>query len=117
LALSGVVLGAWYMLWLVQRVFFGPLRETPHEDGHEPVRDMSWREVFSLLPLTVFVLWIGLQPNYFLKPMSPTLNQLTQGVAVPLQERTESRMAAGSPSPQPAPTGSGSKTEVEALVR
>ena len=29
LAVSGVVLGAWYMLWLVQRVFFGPLREPP----------------------------------------------------------------------------------------
>ncbi len=27
LAVSGVVLGAWYMLWLVQRVFFGPIRE------------------------------------------------------------------------------------------
>ena len=27
LAVSGVVLGAWYMLWLVQRVFFGPLKE------------------------------------------------------------------------------------------
>ena len=32
LAVSGVVLGAWYMLWLVQRVFFGPLKE-PHEHG------------------------------------------------------------------------------------
>ena len=27
LAVFGVVLGAWYMLWLVQRVFFGPLKE------------------------------------------------------------------------------------------
>ena len=27
LAVSGVVLGAWYMLWMVQRVFFGPLKE------------------------------------------------------------------------------------------
>ncbi|MCE9606796.1 MAG: NADH-quinone oxidoreductase subunit M [Planctomycetia bacterium] len=32
LAVFGVVLGAWYMLWLYQRVFFGPLREP----GHEP---------------------------------------------------------------------------------
>jgi NADH-quinone oxidoreductase subunit M len=31
LAVSGVVLGAWYMLWLVQRVFFGPLREPVHD--------------------------------------------------------------------------------------
>jgi NADH:ubiquinone oxidoreductase subunit 4 (subunit M) len=32
----GVVLGAWYMLWLVERLFFGPLREPAldHGDGH-----------------------------------------------------------------------------------
>ena len=30
LAVSGVVLGAWYMLWMVERVFFGPLREPGH---------------------------------------------------------------------------------------
>jgi len=34
LAVFGVVLGAWYMLWLYQRVFFGPLREPAHGDGH-----------------------------------------------------------------------------------
>ena len=32
-AVSGVILGAWYMLYLVQRVFFGPLR-TPGGHGH-----------------------------------------------------------------------------------
>jgi NADH-quinone oxidoreductase subunit M len=32
-AVSGVILGAWYMLWLVQRVFFGPLK-TPAGHGH-----------------------------------------------------------------------------------
>lgn len=34
LAVFGVVLGAWYMLWLYQRVFFGPLREPGHGDAH-----------------------------------------------------------------------------------
>lgn len=34
-AVGGVVLGAWYMLWLVQRVFFGQLRE-PHTKGRVP---------------------------------------------------------------------------------
>jgi NADH-quinone oxidoreductase subunit M len=32
----GVVLGAWYMLWLVQRVFFGPLKERGHDGHHDP---------------------------------------------------------------------------------
>src|SRR5262249_16671846 len=37
-AVSGVILGAWYMLWFVERVFFGPLREPAHGDGHHEVR-------------------------------------------------------------------------------
>ncbi len=45
LAVSGVVLGAWYMLWLVQRTFFGPLREPAHEPGHAPVSDLRWTEI------------------------------------------------------------------------
>ena len=47
LALSGVVLGAWYMLWLVQRVFFGPLREPRHgwRAGHRSCR--AWRSPLS----------------------------------------------------------------------
>ena len=42
LAVSGVVLGAWYMLWLVQRVFFGPLKE-PHLPGEHPAGALSLR--------------------------------------------------------------------------
>jgi NADH-quinone oxidoreductase subunit M len=73
LALSGVVLGAWYMLWLVQRVFFGPLKE-PHAAGHSAeVSDLSLREILALAPLAVFIFWIGLRPNDFLSRMGPTL--------------------------------------------
>lgn len=76
LAVSGVVLGAWYMLWLVQRVFFGPLKEPHH--GDEPIQDMCWSEFFSLAPLAVFALWIGLVPGHFLGPMRETLKNLTE---------------------------------------
>jgi NADH-quinone oxidoreductase subunit M len=75
LATLGVVLGAWYMLLLVQRVFFGPLRTPSH--GHSPVRDLNLREIAALVPIAVFVVWIGLQPSYFLDRMSPTLDRLT----------------------------------------
>ncbi|MFM8986689.1 MAG: NuoM family protein, partial [Planctomycetia bacterium] len=34
LAVGGVVLGAWYMLWAVERVFFGPSREPPRGTAH-----------------------------------------------------------------------------------
>ena len=92
-AVSGVVLGAWYMLWLVQRVFFGPLREPSHGhgDGHEhsTTADLTWREFAALAPLAVFVFWIGLQPKVFLDPMQPTLNQVTTVMETHLMRRVE----------------------------
>jgi len=81
LATSGVVLGAWYMLYLVQRVFFGPLREPRHDHGEKhrgpAVRDLCGREVLALTPLCVLIFWIGLQPGFFLDRMAPTLDELT----------------------------------------
>lgn len=96
LATLGVVLGAWYMLQLVERVFFGPLREPGHDaepapahgtdrtwapspmsGAHPPVADLSLREVMALAPLAVFILWIGLWPGFFLDRMAPTLNRLS----------------------------------------
>lgn len=83
LAVFGVVLGAWYMLWLFQRVFFGPLREPKvehHGEAQEPIRDLSTREIASLIPVVVLIFWIGLQPSFFLERMKPTLDRLTDGV-------------------------------------
>lgn len=102
LAVSGVVLGAWYMLWLVQRVFFGPLREpvVHHANGHgandhgAPVRDLCGREVAALLPLVVFIVWIGVAPNFFLRRMSPDLDPLADVVQQALIEHS------GLPSPE-----------------
>jgi NADH-quinone oxidoreductase subunit M len=75
LATTGVILGAWYMLYLVQRVFFGPLQEPVHESGDSPVKDLSTVEVSALAPLLVFMVWIGLQPGFFLSRMYGTLEQ------------------------------------------
>jgi NADH-quinone oxidoreductase subunit M len=81
LSVTGVVLGAWYMLYLVQRTMFGPLREPrpahglPHPSSAE-VTDLSRREVFALLPLVVFIVWIGVQPGFFLTRTSRTLDPL-----------------------------------------
>lgn len=88
LAVTGVVLGAWYMLSLVRRVFFGAVSEPSHVpagDGatHGPTGDLCWREVAALVPLAVFVVWIGIQPRFFLDRMQPTLNQIADVVAEP----------------------------------
>lgn len=74
LAVSGVVLGAWYMLWLVQRVFFGKVQE-PASD--HPVSDLGFREVVALVPLGILVFWIGLYPKFFLDRMGPALDNVT----------------------------------------
>lgn len=70
-ALLGVILGAWYMLWFVRRVLFGELR-TPH--GNEGLVDLKWREIAALAPLAVLVVWIGVMPNWFLQIIAPSVN-------------------------------------------
>jgi len=88
LSVTGVVLGAWYMLWMYQRVFFGPVREPPPHADAPPVRDLSLREVLTLSPLLVFIVWIGLQPRFFLDRMAPTLDELT----APVMQAVESNV-------------------------
>jgi NADH-quinone oxidoreductase subunit M len=91
LAVSGVVLGAWYMLWLVQRIFFGPLKE-PHAHANEKISDLSLREILALAPLAVFVVWIGIRPQDFLSRMQPTLELARRPAAAAfdhLQEQPE----------------------------
>jgi len=70
----GIVLAAVYMLWMVQRVFFGPLRNPENER----LVDLSVREVAVLVPIVVFVFVIGLFPKPFLSRMdeSGAISQL-----------------------------------------
>jgi NADH-quinone oxidoreductase subunit M len=75
------------MLYLVQRVFFGPLEEAGHSHSDPPVRDLSLRETAALAPLVVFILWIGIQPEFFLGRMQSTLDPLAIGAARALDEQ------------------------------
>jgi NADH-quinone oxidoreductase subunit M len=63
----GIVLAAVYMLWMVKRVFFGPL----DKDENRALSDVNRREALVMLPVIVLVFWIGLFPNTFLRPMEP----------------------------------------------
>ena len=62
-AVSGVVLGAAYLLWLYQRVFWGKLT---HEENQKLV-DLNARELATLVPLVVLCFWIGVYPKPFLE--------------------------------------------------
>lgn len=84
LAVSGVVLGAWYMLWMVQKVFFGPLKEpvAQHAGDHQgAMRDLGYREIAALAPLAISVIMIGLYPKLFLDRMTPALRLATAAAA------------------------------------
>ncbi len=65
IAVTGVVLGAAYMLWMVKRVFFGPL--SPMLSKYKPEQlDMNLRERVLMAPLVILIFWMGILPNHFL---------------------------------------------------
>ena len=72
LATGGIVLGAWYMLKLLRRVFFGELKE-PHHDGHGAVPDLNGREIAALAPLAALCLFLGVWSQSFLDTVRPDL--------------------------------------------
>jgi NADH-quinone oxidoreductase subunit M len=59
-----VILGASYMLWLVQRLFYGPESAMA---STQPVNDLGLREIAVLAPLAVLMLAMGVVPNYWLR--------------------------------------------------
>jgi len=61
-AVTGVVLGAAYMLWLYQRVFWGKIT---HEENQK-LKDLDRRELATLVPLVALCFWIGVYPKPFL---------------------------------------------------
>jgi NADH-quinone oxidoreductase subunit M len=64
-AVTGVVLGAAYMLWMYKRVFFGERGVLVSDQAH-PLKDLNFREISVLVPMVVIVFWMGLFPNHFL---------------------------------------------------
>jgi NADH-quinone oxidoreductase subunit M len=77
-AATGIILGAGYMLWLYQRIFFQEANPDYDASGHHPVWDLELREVIALVPLFVFVFWIGFYPNTFLDFMHTSVDHLIQ---------------------------------------
>jgi len=76
LAATGVVLGAVYMLWMIQRVVFGPVEK----DENRVLRDLCPREWGLLIPVVILMLWIGLYPKPFLRKMDASVTHLIEQV-------------------------------------
>ena len=88
LAATGVILGAVYMLWMVQRVFYGEIKNPKNL----ALTDMNLREIAYMLPLLVLIFWIGLYPNFFLKKMHTSVDHFINQVKIE-QRNQGSQMA------------------------
>jgi len=71
-ATTGIILGAAYMLWLYWRICFGTLR---HADA-AAMPDLSAREWWLLAPIAAAVLWMGVYPESFLRPIRADVGRL-----------------------------------------
>jgi len=77
-AVTGVVLGAAYMLWMVKKVFFG-------EEGplvkDKNLKDINAREMSVMAVLIVMVFWMGVYPKFFLDYTKVSVDHLVKNVS------------------------------------
>jgi NADH-quinone oxidoreductase subunit M len=74
-ATLGIILGAAYMLWMYQRVMFGPISAV-----NEKMEDLNLREILYFSPLIVMAFWIGLYPKPFMDVMDAPVRKLVSQV-------------------------------------
>ena len=72
----GVVLGAAYLLWLYQRVMFGPVTHAINEK----LPDLNLREYATLVPLVVLAFWIGIYPKPFFAYLDKPVQKIVEQV-------------------------------------
>lgn len=81
---TGVIFAAVYLLWMIQRVFFGKITN-PNNRG---LRDLNWREIGLIAPLLFLMVYMGVYPRPFL--------EASKASVLAVQERVTERQAGGS---------------------
>jgi NADH-quinone oxidoreductase subunit M len=74
IGVSGVILGAVYLLMASRRVLFGPI---VHRENRA-LSDIGLREVATLVPLVALAVWIGVQPTPFLRRSAPAIERIVR---------------------------------------
>lgn len=72
LSALGVILAAVYILYMFQKMFLGPV----DKEENRNLKDLNWREIATLVPLLVFIVWIGVYPKPFFNLMAPAVEKL-----------------------------------------
>ncbi|MCK6546595.1 NADH-quinone oxidoreductase subunit M [Myxococcota bacterium] len=71
LSATGVILAAIYLLWMVQKVLFGPL----NNPANESLTDMNGREIAVMIPMAVMAIVLGVAPFLFVKDIEPAVQR------------------------------------------
>ncbi|HET9766881.1 MAG TPA: NADH-quinone oxidoreductase subunit M [Thermoanaerobaculia bacterium] len=92
-ATLGVVLAAIYLLKMLYLTLWGPITRVENEG----LKDLSAREVLALVPLCVFMLWIGVAPAFFMDPSAAHLGQLLGNVRARIEQPAQPDRVAAHP--------------------
>lgn len=92
---AGIVLGAWYLLNLLQSTLFGPAGRKLSEQHDVP--DLGAREIGALAPIAVLCLVMGVYPQPFLRVMEPEVSS----IAARFAEGATNVLEAKAPPPPP----------------
>lgn len=76
LAGTGVIFAAVYLLWMVQRVFFGKVTN----DKNRALFDLTWREIGLMIPLLILMVYMGVFPKPFLNRSESAIKALHERV-------------------------------------
>ena len=76
-AASGIIFAAVYILWMYQRVVFGNLTNP----ALESLTDVNTRELIVLIPIIIFIVWIGIYPGTFLSLTEVSAKTILQHVS------------------------------------
>jgi NADH-quinone oxidoreductase subunit M len=76
LAGTGVIFAAVYLLWMVQRVFFG----TVTNDKNKTLADLSWREIGLMVPLLFLMVYMGVFPKPILSRSEASVKAIQERV-------------------------------------
>jgi NADH-quinone oxidoreductase subunit M len=84
-AASGVIFAAVYLLWMYQRVAFGEVTNPKMNS----LTDMNKREMLVLIPIFIFIIWIGIYPSTFLNVSKKSTAKVIEQVYVPAKASIE----------------------------
>ena len=90
MALSGVVLGAVYMLTMFKRMMFGPL-DNPK---NKVLKDLSPREIAVMLPLVLAMFYLGVRPGPLLNSVRPAAKNMLRRMDVERKPQRSGQSAA-----------------------